>query len=447
MKSMFKIICCALILLTGVWTAACYLFASQSLSRELDAQTNLAVLQYEASVAKAEHVLTTLRMKYNTEPDQSTVLSALPDLLLYDADGNHLHDSAPDTLSSLPKGEYRQIHTENELLVWGQLSSGWYLLVKRDMRAYTVMQNQASASLTRNGILWIFGCAVVLTGVGVWLSLPQRRLKRGLEQVEAGSYGQPIGACEFSEEFNRMTTAVSQNVTELSAAAQAQQDFVANFSHELKTPLTSIIGYADLMRSAELDGEDAFIAASYIFSEGKRLESLSLKLMDMMVLDKQEFALRPLPASKLLEHIAITVRPMLSTADLSLELRAAASRVEGERDLLITLIMNLLDNARKASEHGSKVVLTGKVEEDRYRITVTDFGTGIPKEELNRITEAFYMVDKSRSRAMHGAGLGLALAQHIAVLHGSQLTFESEVGVGTTASFTLKRLPKSKEMV
>ena len=200
------------------------------------------------------------------------------------------------------------------------------------------------------------------------------------------------------------------------------------------------------MRSAELDGEDAFTAASYIFSEGKRLESLSLKLMDMIVLEKQDFPLRPLPAGKLLQHIAITVRPMLSTAELTLEFHAAAARVEGERDLLTTLVMNLLDNARKASENGGKIILRGVVEGDRYRISIQDFGRGIPPEELSRITEAFYMVDKSRARAQHGAGLGLALAQRIAVLHGSGLEFQSVLGQGTTVSFTLKRIPKQKEL-
>ena len=155
--------------------------------------------------------------------------------------------------------------------------------------------------------------------------------------------------------------------------------------------------------------------------------------------------MRPLPAGKLLQHIAITVRPMLSTAELSLEFHAAASRIEGDRDLLTTLIMNLLDNARKASENGGKIILRGTVEGDRYRVSIQDFGRGVPPEELGRITEAFYMVDKSRARAQHGAGLGLALAQRIALLHGSSLEFKSQPGQGTEVSFTLKRIPKPKE--
>ena len=155
--------------------------------------------------------------------------------------------------------------------------------------------------------------------------------------------------------------------------------------------------------------------------------------------------MRPLPASKLLQHIVVTVRPMLNDAELDLEFHAAAARIEGERDLLITLVMNLLDNARKATEAGGKIILRGTVEGNRYKISIKDNGRGIPPEELNRITEAFYMVDKSRARAQHGAGLGLALAQRIAIMHGSTLEFSSIKDKGTEVSFTVKRLLKTKE--
>lgn len=289
-------------------------------------------------------------------------------------------------------------------------------------------------------------CAAASIAVILPRALSRRRLAAAMDAAAQGDYTVRVSRGPLCEQFNSMMQAINDNVIQTRRAAQAQKDFVANFSHELKTPLTAIIGYADLMRSAELDGEDAFTAASYIFSEGKRLESLSLKLMDMIVLEKQDFPLRPLPAGKLLQHIAITVRPMLSTAELTLEFHAAAARVEGERDLLTTLVMNLLDNARKASENGGKIILRGIVQGDRYRISIQDFGRGIPPEELSRITEAFYMVDKSRARAQHGAGLGLALAQRIAVLHGSGLEFQSVLGEGTTVSFTLKRIPKQKEL-
>ena len=102
---------------------------------------------------------------------------------------------------------------------------------------------------------------------------------------------------------------------------------------------------------------------------------------------------------------------------------------------MLTLVTNIVDNARKASSPGKRIWLTGRKVEKRYRIEVRDEGIGIPKEELSRITEAFYMVDKSRARAQHGAGLGLAIANRIALLHGDSLHFESERGKGTTVWF------------
>ena len=103
-----------------------------------------------------------------------------------------------------------------------------------------------------------------------------------------------------------------------------------------------------------------------------------------------------------------------------------------------------MDNARKASEKGKRIILTGRRQANRYRISVQDFGIGIPEEELTRITEAFFMVDKSRARALHGAGLGLAIGNRIAGLHGSTLHFESKLGEGTTVWFDLPLAAASK---
>ena len=402
-----------------------------------------AQYSHALKASELESRLIFIRAKYNTLPSTSEIVAYAVDCTLYDKDGNLLCGNTK--LPALPQDGDVHLQSEgNTVTAASRLSNNMYIVTEyysgiEDLRARLSRQLILFCALTVCCCIPVFAAGLV----AVYLS--RRRLKRGMRAAAEGDYSVRISGCELAGDFNAMAQAVSDNVVQVNKAAAAQHDFVANFSHELKTPLTAIIGYADLLRSAELDGEDAFIAASYIFSEGKRLESLSLKLMDMIVLDKQEFPMRPLPAGKLLQHIAITVRPMLSTAELSLEFHAAASRIEGDRDLLTTLIMNLLDNARKASENGGKIILRGTVEGDRYRVSIQDFGRGIPPEELGRITEAFYMVDKSRARAKHGAGLGLALAQRIALLHGSSLEFKSQPGQGTEVSFTLKRIPKPKE--
>ena len=116
-----------------------------------------------------------------------------------------------------------------------------------------------------------------------------------------------------------------------------------------------------------------------------------------------------------------------------------------ESNLIITVLINLLDNACKASEEGKIVEVSGHKEEEGYRFTVKDYGIGIPAEELQKITKAFYMVDKSRSRSRNGAGLGLALCTEILALHHSKLEITSTLGEGTSISFLLPNLEKEGE--
>ena len=236
----------------------------------------------------------------------------------------------------------------------------------------------------------------------------------------------------------RTADAIGQTVEELEDAKHRQEEFTASFVHELKTPLTSIIGYADMLRSRELSQDMRFKAASYIFSEGKRLEKLSLSLMSLLVAGHSAADGGPVAMGELCQAAARAAQPAMEKAGLTLTVRGEAGEIPGEAALLQTLLMNLLDNARKASSPGGEVLLEGAPTENGYRLAVTDHGRGIPASELDRITEPFYMVDKSRSRAEGGAGLGLALCKEIAAVHGGVLRFTSQEGVGTTVEVTLK---------
>ena len=219
----------------------------------------------------------------------------------------------------------------------------------------------------------------------------------------------------------------------LRSDAELREEFIASFAHELKTPLTAIIGYADMLRSKDMAPKPRFTAAGYIFSEGKRLEALSLKLMDIIVVGKQGFETHRTEAGYFLREVCAVALPATAVDGIVLEVHADRAEVELEPDLFKTLLINLVDNARKASKREAKITLLGRREEGGYAFYVADQGRGMKKEELGKITEPFYMVDKSRSRAQNGAGLGLALCKRIAELHGTRLEYESEPGKGTTA--------------
>ena len=277
-----------------------------------------------------------------------------------------------------------------------------------------------------------------------WLLRPLRRLSRATRRIAGGNLSvrarmeskDEIG--DLAADFNHMADNLEQQFQELEDAARRQEDFIGSFAHELKTPLTSMIGYADMLRTTQVTQEEQFQAANYIFKEGKRLESLSFKLLDLMVVKNQELELKPVKIRWLAEDIKGMLTPSLKKLGIGLKVIVEDATLMLEPDLMKTVLLNLLDNGRKAIEGEGTLYLLGRREEEGFAIYVRDTGKGIPKEELSRITEAFYMVDKSRARQQGGAGLGLSICQEIVKRHGGIMTFKSIQGKGTMVRIFLE---------
>ena len=230
-------------------------------------------------------------------------------------------------------------------------------------------------------------------------------------------------------------------------AAEDTRNSIKLLNHfEIKTPMTTIIGYADTIRSVELPRETEVKAANYIFSEGKRLEQMSQHLFDLIYLKDGTIPKQPVNTQALGDAVVDTMLPSIENAGLSLEADFENDTITGDSSLLKTVFVNLLDNARKATAtalesekdkerviHFTGKVLTGDKTSDKkgYQIIVEDHGIGIAKEDIDRICDEFYMVDKSRSRQEGGAGLGMSLVSVILKEHGATLDMESELGVGT----------------
>jgi signal transduction histidine kinase len=241
-----------------------------------------------------------------------------------------------------------------------------------------------------------------------------------------------------------MADALETQISELREAAQSREKFVAAFAHELKTPLTSIVGYADLLRSRKLDEENSFMSANHMYNEGKRLEKLSLRLLDIIILKNRTLETSVIPVSDIFNTIQDTFHPE-EKADMVIDYEAVKLNVE--KELLVTVLMNLAENAVKASPKGGRVEMTGRVTEGGYDFSVRDYGCGIDPKERDKITQPFYMVDKSRSRSRHGVGLGLTLCADILALHDSILEIDSTPGAGTQVSFRLDRRFVAEETV
>ena len=276
------------------------------------------------------------------------------------------------------------------------------------------------------------------------LTRPLGTLSRASRELARGnlSYRAPVRSHDevgqLAADFNRMAGQLEQNVKRIQESMALQERFMADFSHEMKTPMTSIIGYADLLRSQVLTPDEQMDAANYIFSEGKRLEALGLKLLDMLSLDQSKLQLVPAHPADLVAGLLEHLKRLYAQKGIALQYRTEEGACFLEPDLFKTLLVNLMDNARKALDSGGNIYVWQEMLPDGCRVRVLDNGRGIPPEALAHLTEAFYRVDKSRSRAQGGAGLGLSLCNEIVQLHGGTMQFESRVGNGTVVTVELK---------
>lgn len=315
-----------------------------------------------------------------------------------------------------------------------------YLETLRDVSEVFEERELGFAVYRRVTIFMLVLGAGIMHFISSFLTRPIRELKKATKRMAAGEYGyrakkvsnDELG--QLTRDFNRMAGALQENVSELEAQIKDREDFVAAFAHELKTPLTSIIGYADLLRSRKLDEEKSFLSANYIYTEGKRLEAMSLRLLDIIVSRRGKAELKSVSAELFFDYLK---RTFPAERGMDFVFTWEAAKVYAEADLIKTVLVNLVDNACKASEPGSRIEISGSRTENGYRFAVRDYGVGIEKEELCNITKAFYMVDKSRARSKNGAGLGLALCTEILRLHGSRLKVGSVPGKGSCFSFLL----------
>lgn len=281
------------------------------------------------------------------------------------------------------------------------------------------------------------------------LTKPLEKLSSLAQHISHGDYsarlhihsGDEIEA--LANDFNNMADTIEDNISELHFSMEKQEQFMGSFAHELKTPMTSIIGYADLLRSQNMSEDETNEAANYIFSEGKRLESLSLKLLDLLVVKNQETILTPTDPALAVRNVINVMKPELAKEHITLKSSCRKGCCMMDIDLFQSLIINIIDNARKAIDDNGLIHVAGTVRDDNYVIIIKDNGRGMPPEEITRISEAFYLIDKSRSRAQGGAGLGLAICSKIAEIHQAKIKYKSAVGRGTVVTITLPNIKEA----
>lgn len=337
----------------------------------------------------------------------------------------------------IPEGNRYYIHTG---IMVDALDRHLYLETLEDVTEVFEERTLGFSVYRRVTLAMLVCSSLVMFLICTWLTKPIRLLTSATKKMAEGDYSyraKQVSNDELGQltmDFNSMANVLEGTIGKLQDEIRAREDFIAAFAHELKTPLTAIIGYADLLRSRKLDEEKHFLSSNYIYTEGKRLENMSFRLLDIIVTKRETINPQPVAAKMLFECL----KDMFAgNREQKIRFAFGSGTVYAEANLLESVLLNLVDNACKASSQGGLVEVLGRRLEDGYAFCVRDYGVGIPEEELRKVTEAFYMVDKSRSRSRNGAGLGLALCVEILRLHHSELEIESAVGEGTCISFVI----------
>lgn len=301
---------------------------------------------------------------------------------------------------------------------------------------------ERTGRLARNGLIFTAGMLIVMGSLFLYFlrrtMRPLIKLKTAAAAIAAGDYESRVPAGrkdeigQLAESFNLMAGQIETHVEQLTQTNEAQKQLIAGLAHELKTPMTAIIGYSDTLLNLQLKEEQKQKALRYIGSECRRLSRLSAKMMELTGLyqtGEKAVQMETVRIAELLQQLTDLTTYRLQEKQIRMQTEWEPEYLEKkmDRDLMLSLLMNLVDNACKASEVGGKLL----VRADEEGISVQDYGKGIPEEEISRVTEAFYMVDKSRARSQGSVGLGLALCKRIAEIHGGKLEIESEVGKGT----------------
>lgn len=330
-------------------------------------------------------------------------------------------------------------------------AKGIYLGMSRNItEVYQSRKTLVSLYCISLGILLVIGGASIFA-LSRYITKPIRKLNYVVNDITQGDYEK---RCEvhsddeigtLAENFNQMTDVIVEHMHQKELEALQKESFTTAFAHELKTPLTSIIGYADMLNTVDMSDKERREAYYYIYSQGKRLESLSHKLLELAEVDKNPLKTKEISTKELEENLRITMRPVFEKKKIKGKITLEKAWLTVDKDLILSVFYNLLDNAVKAVEEGGSVSIHGiRLAEGSYEIKVSDNGRGIPEEEIHRITEAFYMVDKSRSRKEGGAGIGMALCQKIITLHNAEMHIYSKLGEGTVVQVLFPKRPEEE---
>lgn len=399
---------------------------------------NMSILRAEVK-QEAKYICTAVNISGTEYLEQMDNIDESTRVTRIDESGNVLYDSRrdADTLDNhsgreevreaLKSGEgedvRRSVTVEKDLYYYALLlEDGSVLRVSREV------DSLASTALT---MLPVIGGLAVLMIIFAML-LAKWQTARLIKPINELDLEQPLDNDVYTE-LSPLLTAMDRQNREKEAVSNMRKEFSANVSHELKTPLTSISGYAEIMKNGMVRPADIPVFSERIYKEARRLITLVEDIIKLSKLDEESVELekQEVDLYDLTREIVSRLSPQASQKNIRTELTGEPVKYVGIRQILDEMVYNVCENAIKYNNDGGRVTVWVGNTLEGPKISVADTGIGIPKEHHERIFERFYRVDKSHSKERGGTGLGLSIVKHGALLHGAKVSVDSSPGRGT----------------
>lgn len=375
-----------------------------------------------------------------------TAKSIVKPINALDLDSPESNDTYEELSPLLKKIAVQKRMISSQLKEAGRKQEEFRLITENMREGFLVIDRDTNLLTYNSAALKLFGTAKPVSGSALSLNrakgfreVIENALKTGHSESEISLDGRIyslIANAVLNEETIIGAVIVILDVTESAKREQLRREFTSNVSHELKTPLTSISGFAEILKSGDASAETVTDFSSSIYDEAQRLILLVSDIIKISELDEGyvQFEKETVDLYVLAEEIAKRLKPEAEKKKVRISVLGESAEIVGVRKILGEMIYNLLDNAIKYNNENGLADIIVVSAEDTVTLTVRDTGIGIPKAHHDRVFERFYRVDKSHSKAIGGTGLGLSIVKHGAAYHNAEITLESEEGKGTAVN-------------
>lgn len=410
---------------------------------------NLNLLKSEVK-QEAEYIRTAVNISGPSYLDQMSQADERTRITQIDENGDVLYDSSSEEIDMENHGAREEI---KEALASGTGESErvsdtlgrelyYYAVLLDDGTVLRVAKSMDNLAMTALNVLPVMGVLAVIM-MGFALMLAKWQTQKLIKPINELNLETPLENTIY-EELTPLLVAMDKQNKEKEAVSNMRKEFSANVSHELKTPLTSISGYAEIMKNGMVRPADIPVFSERIYKEARRLITLVEDIIKLSKLDEESVELEKeeVDLYDLTMEIVSRLSPQASQKHIRMEVTGEQVNCFGIRQILDEMVYNVCENAIKYNNEGGRVSVWVGATLDGPKISVSDTGIGIPKEHQERIFERFYRVDKSHSKERGGTGLGLSIVKHGALLHGAKVSVDSAPGKGTRIEMLF---PKDKE--